>query len=749
MKKLFSIVLVTLLVLAGTALTQTFSLKYTFQKQTPVAFDEFGTAVAVIGSNILVGAPKDDAGAGDAGAAYLFDSQTGNQIVLPNPLQGTTPGEFFGFAVAGVGNNFLIGAYGFNGSIGRFYLLDGTTGAPLFPPVQNPSPNASDQFGLAVAAVGNNILIGAPGDDTGASNAGAAYLFDGTTGNQLSPPSPLLSTIPSELFGQAVAGVGNNIFIGAPGFNISSGRVYLLDGTTGGLLLGGPIENPSPALADFFGASVTGVGNNLLVGAPFDDFGASNAGVAYLFDGTTGTQLLMLHSTTPGERFGTAVAGVGNYLLISAPGFNSNSGRAYLFDGTTGAPIDTIYNPTPENNDLFGQTVAATGSNIIIGAPGDNDAGASKAGAAYLFSSNAPPVADAGPDQTVECMSPVGTSVTLDGSGSSDPDGNELTYTWRENGNIIAGPTTDNTAEVSLTLGSYTIELTVDDGNGGTDTDEVDIDVVDTTPPVITLQPEITLWPPNHKYVTIDLSQVVAAVNDDCEGSIAVSNVKIISVSSDEPEDAPDGTCTIDDPLHVCYNGDGSTTDDIVIADDCQSVDLRRERAASGNGRVYSINVEVGDASGNVAVDSFKVSVPRDQGSGSVAMEDAPNYTVDSNCAGAAAKVAGNGERETDALINEQSLPEGFAVFQNYPNPFNPETEIRFDLPEASPIVVKIFNTLGEEIRTLADGDFAAGSHAVRWNALNDRGEKVPSGIYLYKLVTANFTVAKRMVLAK
>jgi hypothetical protein len=183
-----------------------------------------------------------------------------------------------------------------------------------------------------------------------------------------------------------------------------------------------------------------------------------------------------------------------------------------------------------------------------------------------------------------------------------------------------------------------------------------------------------------------------------------------------------------------------------VIAGDCQSVQLRRERAASGNGRVYTINLQVSDAGGNVATAAFKVSVPHDQGSGSVAVENAPYYTVDSNCA--LAKTAGNSGKD-DVDIAAPVLPKGYELSQNYPNPFNPSTGIRFQLPEAGHVVLKIFNTLGENIRTLVEGEFGAGVYALRWNAQNDRGEKVPSGVYFYQLVTPSFTATKRMILAK
>ena len=96
---------------------------------------------------------------------------------------------------------------------------------------------------------------------------------------------------------------------------------------------------------------------------------------------------------------------------------------------------------------------------------------------------NTPPVADAGPDQIVECTSPAGASVTLDGSASFDPDGDTLTFTWTDElNNVIA---TGPTPTVSVALGTHTFTLTVDDGRGGTDSDTVVITVQDTTPPVI------------------------------------------------------------------------------------------------------------------------------------------------------------------------------------------------------------------------------------------------------------------------
>lgn len=91
-------------------------------------------------------------------------------------------------------------------------------------------------------------------------------------------------------------------------------------------------------------------------------------------------------------------------------------------------------------------------------------------------------------------------------------------------------------------------------------------------------------------------------------------------------------------------------------------------------------------------------------------------------------------------------LPEEFQLHANYPNPFNPHTQIRFDLPEAAEVTLKVFNLLGEDIRTLVRAHTAAGFHTVAWDGTNQAGGPVPSGIYLYRLeVTSAITGEARL----
>ena len=86
---------------------------------------------------------------------------------------------------------------------------------------------------------------------------------------------------------------------------------------------------------------------------------------------------------------------------------------------------------------------------------------------------------------------------------------------------------------------------------------------------------------------------------------------------------------------------------------------------------------------------------------------------------------------------------------QNYPNPFNPVTTIRYELPEASYVVLAIFNIKGERIRVLVDEPMPAGSHATTWDGTNASGVDVASGVYFYRMQAGNTVQAKRLVLLK
>jgi len=114
---------------------------------------------------------------------------------------------------------------------------------------------------------------------------------------------------------------------------------------------------------------------------------------------------------------------------------------------------------------------------------------------------------------------------------------------------------------------------------------------------------------------------------------------------------------------------------------------------------------------------------------------------------------------EADAMIGndltpvlmrtEKETPESYVLLQNYPNPFNPTTEIGFEIPEDSQISLSVYSLNGQKIIDLAEGFKPSGYYSVQWDGQNSCGEKVSSGVYIYKLSSDNFSTIKKMLLMK
>jgi hypothetical protein len=85
-----------------------------------------------------------------------------------------------------------------------------------------------------------------------------------------------------------------------------------------------------------------------------------------------------------------------------------------------------------------------------------------------------------------------------------------------------------------------------------------------------------------------------------------------------------------------------------------------------------------------------------------------------------------------------------YSLAQNYPNPFNPTTTISFQLPQAAYVTLKVYDALGNEIETLENGFMPAGVHEVSFNAAN-----LSSGLYLYRMITADYEATKKMLILK
>jgi hypothetical protein len=203
---------------------------------------------------------------------------------------------------------------------------------------------------------------------------------------------------------------------------------------------------------------------------------------------------------------------------------------------------------------------------------------------------NKPPAANAGGDQAVECDGSHSAQVTLDGSGSGDPDGDPLEYTWTWDSGNASG----QVVTVQLPLGMHCVMLTVKDPSGHIDRDIITVTVADTTPPELTvaLSPRL-LWPANHKLVNI---RAAVEASDLCGN---VTDLKLLSIVSNQPDNKI---------------GDGNTTGDIVakIGTLDRQFKLRAERAGPGRDRIYTVTYQATDDSGNSANVSVDVVVPHD-----------------------------------------------------------------------------------------------------------------------------------------
>jgi hypothetical protein len=339
-------------------------------------------------------------------------------------FDGESGGDYLGKSVSGAGDvnndgydDVIVGAHGNDeggGGAGRAYVYSGQTGALLW---TFTGQAASDWLGTSVSGAGDanndgyaDLIVGAPGNDGGASNAGRAYVYSGQTGGLL---WTFTGQAGNDWFGTSVSGAGDvnndsydDVIVGANGNDAGgggAGRAYVYSGQTGGLLW----TFTGAAALDWFGLSVSGAGDvnndgyaDLMVGAINNDGGGSNAGRAYVYSGQTGGLLWSFDGESSDDGLGYSVSGAGDvdqdgYDDLIAGAWQCNyggdgTGRAYVYSGLTGELIHTFTGEAEQN--YFGVSVSGAGDvnsdgydDLVVGAY-HNNAGGSEAGRAYVYS---------------------------------------------------------------------------------------------------------------------------------------------------------------------------------------------------------------------------------------------------------------------------------------------------------------------------------------------------------------------------
>ena len=344
--------------------------------------------------------PYEYTGSGDTNGDGIVNGLDANTVAVHFGEESTTetiPGDVNGdMRVDGLDVNVI--ALDFNGSLfdelvlqaGAVFLFDLATGEHL-QTFRNPTPEFDERFGLNAAFINGNVLVGAYKDNELGTIAGSATLFDSETGeiiHNLHDPTPHFF----DRFGRFVTGFGDDLLVTAYRDSFlgpNSGAAFLFDGDTGELIR--TFYNPTPDGHDHFGEHAAVYGNQILIGATDDsNAGAAEAGAADLFDGTTPEPLHTFLNPDPEmeDNFGYTVALSDKYAAICSwkdDEAGLDAGAVYVYDVVTGSLLQKILNPSPGQSFSFGDAMAFLGDELLIRFPG-SDVGAENAGALYVFS---------------------------------------------------------------------------------------------------------------------------------------------------------------------------------------------------------------------------------------------------------------------------------------------------------------------------------------------------------------------------
>lgn len=335
----------------------------TLLRPTPSSGTEFGRALAVVGTHVAVGASSDDLDGSNAGAVYLYDAESGAfERTLHNP--DPVGGHYFGESIAAVGSDRLLVSSENDdtagGNAGAAFLFDVETGT-IVRSFLNPVPphpaggSLAPGFGEKVAARENLLAI----SHRTATGGGVVYLYDAVSGQlaaTLTNPSGTGS-----LFGHAIALSADRIAVNE--LDKLLVHVFKPDGS-----FQFSIPRPSPmAPSDRFGFTLAINSSYLLIGDE-KQLADPPAGVAYLYAPDTGAYIRTLTAPipNPGDNFGVATALYGSVAAIAS---FVEDGVVHLYDVPTGLLLQSIASPVNQSGD-FGRSLAATNGRMFVGAAG-------------------------------------------------------------------------------------------------------------------------------------------------------------------------------------------------------------------------------------------------------------------------------------------------------------------------------------------------------------------------------------------
>ncbi|MEM8557032.1 MAG: T9SS type A sorting domain-containing protein [Bacteroidota bacterium] len=743
------------------ALTLLLALPATAQTETLLrpasnANDQFAYDLALDGDRLLVGRPYDDTAGTEAGAALVYDYANGAWALSATLLPPTTTGfELAGHAVALDGDRAVLGGYFKDNYAGVAYVYERTGSTWALTATLTPSDASAGQgFGYSLALDGDRLAISALGDDTGATDAGAVYVFDYANG-AWGETVKLAAAVPKQAatLGFSVDVDGNRVIAGAPiGVTTAGdgGAAYVFTQTGSGWtedILQAADQNPG----DRVGQSVALDGSRAVVGAYYHDAVDFQAGAAYVFDlaGTTWSESAKLLGSVTHEyqQAGTSVDVAGDRIVVGAPSstIRSEVGLAYVYDldGTWDETFRLSASDGLEG-DYHGFAVDLSGTRIAVGAP-FTDTGASTSGTAYVYDTDgafptpsfvaADAVTIGKADALVGGLASNG-AVTLKKqsngySGSYDTDVTATGAVLVDKRNVVEG---DVTAGGLLTVASNATVVGTAQGNAAV------------APFAL---PSVGPFTPGTQNETIQSGET---------RTLAPGSYQRVRVKGEGTLILLGSAYTFDELL---INRNATLILDVANGPMTLNVATRFNIGADVEVRVVSFGGANPLLSANVTLNTTQTATLNvGARSNFIGTINAPSATVwvrtDAAFRGAIAAreikvnnrttvvrhgtpVAAPSSVVASAGTAQDALPEVLEL-DAYPNPVVSSATLRFTLPEAGDIDLRVYDLLGRVVAEIATGTHDAGAHTAQFDAT-----ALPSGVYVVRLQTPRGAVTQRL----
>jgi len=318
--------------------------------------DNFGRSVSISsdGNTAIVGAWQEDTGAAGAGAAYIF-VRSGSTWTQQAKIQASDvqTNDYLGISVSisSDGNAAIVGSYwedtgGTDSGAAYIFVRSGSTWTQQAK-ILGSDTSGVDWFGksVSISGDGNTAIVGSPQEDTGAADAGAAYIFvrSGSTWAEQAKIQASDLQLSAEFgISVSISSDGNAAIVGAYKQNTGStddGAAYVFVRSGTSWTQQAKIQATDKEADDYFGISVSisSDGNTVVVGSPQEDTGGGNAGAAYIFtsSGSTWAQQAKIQASDKGagDQFGysVSISSDANSAIVGALYKNGNAGAAYIF----------------------------------------------------------------------------------------------------------------------------------------------------------------------------------------------------------------------------------------------------------------------------------------------------------------------------------------------------------------------------------------------------------------------------------